>query len=200
MASMLDSPWVGQNFSPPTALDIATIEGAIVSQLQSYFTAALGPQMIEVIHFPDKPESYEMRHRIGVAMVIYMGSVFGPIIDTGHVVQERTMEFAVGLRIRDLGWSYGGPPSGPSPGAYQIIEAVRLALLGYQPNRGCTPIKAMRERFLERDRQGGVWVYESTFSTRTVAVETTLRRITRCSLTARRWRSRADDGGIGVRP
>ena len=130
MASVLDSPWAGQNFSPPTPLDIATIEGAIVAQLQAYLSSALGSQMIEVTHFPDKPEAYEMRHRIGVAMVIYMGSDYGRLLDTAHIVQERTMEFAVGLRIRDLGWAYGGPPSGTSPGAYQIIEAIRLALLG----------------------------------------------------------------------
>lgn len=171
MAAFLDSPWTGQTFNPPTDLGIATIEAAIVRQLQTYLGAALGPQMIEVTHFPDKPEAYEMRHRIGVAMVIFMGSDFGVIEDIGHVAQERTLEFAVGLRIRDLGWAFGGPPSGTSPGAYQIIEAVRLALLGFQANTGCTPMKAIRERFIDRDKQGGVWVYESTFSTRTVVIE-----------------------------
>jgi Gp37 protein len=170
-APVLDSPWTGQNFAPPTPLDIATIEAAIVAQLQAYLAAALGTQMIEVTHFPDRPEAYEMRHRIGVAMVIYMGGDYSRILDTGHVAQERTMEFAVGVRIRDLGWAFGGPPSGTSPGAYQVIEAIRLALLGFQPNTGCTPMRAVRERFIDRDRQGGVWVYESIFSTRTVVVE-----------------------------
>src|SRR5579875_1176121 len=77
MGVFLDSPWTGQNFSPPTPVDIATIEAAIVAQLESYLGAALGTQMIEVTHFPDKPEAYEMRHRIGVAMVIYMGATTG---------------------------------------------------------------------------------------------------------------------------
>ncbi|GEM_PF-506774 len=171
MGVFLDSPWTGQNFSPPTPVDIATIEAAIVAQLESYLGAALGTQMIEVTHFPDKPEAYEMRHRIGVAMVIYMGGDYGEILDIGHVAQERTLEFAVGIRIRDLGWAFGGPPSGTSPGAYQILEAVRTALMGFQPNTGCTPMKAVRERFVDRDRQGGVWVYEIIFSTRTVVVE-----------------------------
>lgn len=167
----LDLPWVGENFSPPTPIDIATLEAAIVVQLETYLGQALTEQVVEVTHFPDRPERYEMRHRIGVAMVIYMGSTFGPIFDIGHVAQERTLEFAVGLRIRDLGWAFGGPPSGTSPGAYQIVEATRRALLGFQPNTGCTPMKAVRERFIARDKQGGVWVYESTFSTRTVVVE-----------------------------
>jgi hypothetical protein len=169
VAAFLDSPWTGQTFSPATPLDIATIEAAIVTQLQTYLGAALGSQMIEVTHFPDKPEGYEMRHRIGVAMVIYMGSDYGDILDIGQVAQERTLEFAVGLRIRDLGWAFGGQPSGTSPGAYQILEAVRLALLGFQVNTGCTRMRAIRERFIDRDKQGGVWVYEIIFATRTGA-------------------------------
>jgi hypothetical protein len=169
--AILDFPWAGQNFTPPTPLDIASIEAAIVTQLKTYLSSALGPQMIEVTHFPDRPEAYEMRHRIGVAMVIFIGSYYGKILDTAHVVQERTLEFEVGVRIRDLGWAFGGPPSGTSPGAYQIIEGIRLALLGFQPNTGCTPMKAIRERFIQRDPQGGVCVYSVWFSTRTVVVE-----------------------------
>lgn len=171
MAAVLDSPWVGQNFSPPAPLDIASIESAIVAQLQTFLAAALGSQMIEVTHFPDRPEAYELRHRIGTAMVIYNGASYGPVLDIGHVAQERTLEFAVGLRIRDLGWAFGGQPSATSPGAYQILEAVRMALLGFQPNTGCTPMKAIREHFIDRDRQGGVWVYEIILATRTVVVE-----------------------------
>jgi hypothetical protein len=163
--------WTGASYNPASPLDIATLESVIVAQLQSYLASVLGPQMIEVTHFPDKPEAYEMRHRIGTAMVIYMGSDYGPILDTCHVAQERTLEFGVGIRIRDLGWAFGGPPSGTSPGAYQVIEAVRMALLGFQPDIGCTPMKAVREHFINRDKLGGVWVYESIFSTRTVVVE-----------------------------
>jgi hypothetical protein len=166
VAAILDAPWTGQTFDPATGLDIATIEAAIVAQLQ----AAIG-NIVEVRHFPDKPEAYEMRHRIGVAMVIYMGGDYMKIIDTGNIAQERRMEFAVGVRIRDLGWAFGGPPSGTSPGAYQVLEGIRLALTGFQPNTGCTKMRPMRERFLDRDKQGGVWVYEMVFDTRTVAVE-----------------------------
>jgi Gp37 protein len=134
VAAVLDSPWGGTTFSPPTALDIDSIEAAIVAQLQT----AIG-NLVEVTHFPDKPEAYEMRHRIGVAMVIYAGGEYGEILDIGHVAQERTLEFEVGLRIRDLGWAFGGPASGTSPGAYQILESIRTVLMGFQPSTGCTP-------------------------------------------------------------
>jgi hypothetical protein len=163
--------WTGASYNPASPLDITTLESAIVTQLQSYLASVLGPQMVEVTHFPDKPKAYEMRHRIGTAMVIYMGSEFALIEDTEHVAQERTMEFGVGIRIRDLGWAFGGPPSGTSPGAYQVIEAVRMGLLGFIPAPGCTRMKAVREHFVDRDKQGGVWVYESVFSTRTIVVE-----------------------------
>jgi hypothetical protein len=164
-------PWTGTSYTPAAPLDIATLEAAIVSQLQNYLAATLGPQIIEVTHFPDRPEAYEIRHRIGVAMVIYTGGDYGKILDIGYVAQERTLEFSVRLRIRDLGWAFGGPPSGTSPGAYQVLEAIRRALLGYQVNSGCTPMKAIRERFIDRDKQGGVWVYELVFATRTVVVD-----------------------------
>ncbi|MBV8359370.1 MAG: hypothetical protein JO189_15755 [Deltaproteobacteria bacterium] len=165
-APVLDFPWAGQTFSPAMPLDIATLEGAIVTQLQ----AALG-NVVEVTHFPDRPEAYEMRSRIGVVMVIYSGSDYAEIIDTANVAQERTLEFSVGVRIRDLGWAFGALPSATSPGAYQILEGIRIALTGFQPNMGCTKMKPLRERFIERDRQGGVWVYEMVFAMRTVEVE-----------------------------
>lgn len=168
---ILDAPWTGTTFQPPTALDIAAIEGAIVDQLK----AALG-NVIEVTHFPDRPEVYELRHRVGVAMVIFLGSAYSKEYDVGNVVQERTMEFGVGIRIRDLGWAFGGPASGPSPGAYQILEGVRVALTGFQPNTGCTKMRPTRERFVQRaitknSMHEGTWVYEMRFETRTAAVE-----------------------------
>lgn len=171
MGVFLDSPFTGQTYEPPQSLDIAAIEGAIVSHLQSYLATALGGQVVEVTHFPDRPEAYEMRHPIGVAMVVYMGSRYGIIRDVGHVVHERTMEFEVGIRIRDLGWSFGGPPGNGTPGAYQVVDLSRRALLGFQPNHGCTPLRAINDRFVARDRQGGVWVYALRLSTRTVVVE-----------------------------
>ena len=164
--TVLDAPWGGTEYSPASPLDIASIESAIVQRLQS----AVGG-LIEVAHYPDNPESYEMRHRVGVALVIFHGAEYGKLQDTGLVAQERTLEFSVALRVRDLGWAYGGPPSGTSPGAYQLLEAIRIALTGFQANGGCTKMYPRRERFLERDKQGGVWVYQADFATRMIAVE-----------------------------
>jgi Gp37 protein len=164
MAVFLDAPWGGSNYAPPTAIDIATIENAIVAELAAQITS------IEVAHYPDRPESYRMSHRVGAALVQYKGASYGAQLDTAAIVQERRLEFEVTLMMRDLGWSYGGDASGPAPGAYAILEAVRAALTGFRVP-GCRKMYPMRERFVERDRQGGVWIYAIAFGLATVAVE-----------------------------
>lgn len=164
MGAILDSPWNGATFTPATPLDIATIETAILTQLESQITS------IEIAHYPDRPETYRLTHRIGAALVRYDGAVYGPIADTGTVVQRRRLRFAVRLVMRDLGWSFGGEADGPSPGAYAMIEAVRTALTGFQIG-GCGKMAPARERFIERDKQGAVWIYEIAFALTTTALE-----------------------------
>jgi hypothetical protein len=164
MAATLDAPWAGATFAPPSAIDIATIETAIVAQL----TAQIGG--IEIAHYPDRPESYRLTHRVGAALVQYLGGKYGAMRDTAAIIQERVMEFGVTVMMRDLGWNYGAEPGGPSPGAYAILEAIRAALTGLRIP-GCRKIYPRAEKFVERDQQGGVWIYLITFALSTVAVE-----------------------------
>src|SRR5579863_348451 len=164
MGVMLDAPWNGVVFAPPTAIDIATIEDAIVTQLRSQISS------IEIAHYPDRPETWRMTHRVGAALVIYKGAQYGDLLDTAAVIQERKLEFEVSVMMRDLGWAVGGDASGPSPGAYSIIEAIRAALTGFQVP-GCRKMYPLREKFIKRDKQGGVWTYSSIFALSTVAVE-----------------------------
>jgi len=164
MGVVLDAPWIGQQFSPPTPIDIATIETAIVTRLQAMVNS------IEIVHFPDNPKNYRLTHRIGAALVVYRGSDYGQIEDTTAIIQERKMEFDVTVLVRDLGWSVGGPPGATSPGAYAILEAIRAALTGYQVP-GARKIFMVHERFVERDAEGGVWIYLITIGLSTMAVE-----------------------------
>jgi hypothetical protein len=164
MGAVLDTPWTGGTFTPPTAIDIATIQGAIVAQLQSAVSG------IEIAHYPDRPESYRMTHRVGAALVMYKGAQYGDQLDTAAIIQQRRLEFEVTVMMRDLGWSYGGGADGPSPGAYAILESIRAALTGFRVP-GCRKMYPVRERFVERDRQGGVWIYAIAFGLATVAVE-----------------------------
>lgn len=163
-AVALDSAWNGSRFTPPTPLDIATIETAILARLRS----AIGT--IEIAHYPDRPETYRMTHRIGAALVRYEGAKYGRLADTAAVAQERRLEFEITLMMRDLGWTLGGQAGAASPGAYAMIEAVRAALTGFQI-AGCSKMHPIRERFVERDKQGAVWVYAIIFGLTTAAVE-----------------------------
>jgi hypothetical protein len=164
MGVMLDSAWNGVVFTPPTAIDIATIEDAIVSQLQSQINT------IEIAHYPDRPETWRLTHRVGAALVMYKGAQYGELLDTSAIIQERKLEFEISVMMRDLGWAVGGDASGPSPGAYAIIEGIRTALTGYEVP-GCRKMYPVREKFVKRDKQGGVWTYSATFALSTVAVE-----------------------------
>jgi hypothetical protein len=164
MGVMLDAPWTGVTFTPPTAIDIATIEDAIVTRLRAQISS------IEIAHYPDRPESWRLTHRVGAALVMYKGAEYGGLLDTAAVIQERKLEFEIALMVRDLGWAVGGDASGPSPGAYALIESIRTALTGYLVP-GCRKMYPVREKFVKRDKQGGVWTYASTFALSTVAVE-----------------------------
>jgi len=164
MGAMLDAPWAGAIFAPPTPTDIATIEAAIVAQLRSQISS------IEIAHYPAEPETWRLTHRIGAALVIYKGAQYGDLLDTAAVIQERKLDFEVAVMMRDLGWAVGSAASGPSPGAYSIIESVRAALTGFQIP-GCRKMYPLREKFLKRDKQGGVWTYASTFAVITMALE-----------------------------
>jgi hypothetical protein len=164
MGAVLDTPWIGQQFSPPTPIDIATIETAIVARLRAMVTS------IEIVHFPDNPKSYRLTHRIGAALIVYRGSDYGQVVDTASIIQERKMEFDVTVMDRDLGWSVGGNPGATSPGAYAILEAIRAALTGYQIP-GARKVYVVRDKFVERDSEGGVWIYLLTIALSTMALE-----------------------------
>jgi hypothetical protein len=164
MGVTLDSAWAGQTFAPPTPLDIATIESAIAAQLRAQVSA------IEIAQFPDKAAAYRLTHRIGAALVAWRGATYGALTDTAAVVQARRLEFEITLLVRDLGWSFGGDPSGPNPGAYALLEAIRAALTGLQVS-GCRKMFPMREQFLGRDPQGGVWIWSALYALETMALE-----------------------------
>jgi hypothetical protein len=137
---------------------------ALVARLSAQISS------VEVAHFPDAPQAYRLTHRIGAALVRYDGADYGPLRDTWAIVQERVLRFEVAILVRDLGWSYGGEQGGTSPGGYALLESVRGALTGFRV-LGYGKIYPVHERFLERDKQGGVWIYTITFALKTMAVE-----------------------------
>jgi len=165
MGAMTDTPWAGQTFAPPTPLDIATVEAAIVARLKD----SVGDQ-VAIEHFPDDPKRYRMTHRVGAILARFEGEQFGELEEAGIVLQERTVEWRMTVLVRDLGWSYGGQPGGPSPGAYQILDAIRAALTGFEIP-GCRKMYPIRSQAIGHDSQQGVWRFEATYRHKTVAIE-----------------------------
>jgi hypothetical protein len=161
----LPYPPTGTTYVPEIPNSIAAFEAKIVERLKSQIN------MIEIAHYPDKPETYVMKHRVGTALVIYRGSTFGKTVDMSRVMQERDLQWEIVVEIRDLGWAYGGPISGTSPGAYQVLDALRRALIGFKPKGAADKIRATREQFLHRDKDGGTWLYALGIAFTTMAIE-----------------------------
>ena len=94
---------------------------------------------IEISHYPDRPESYRLTHRIGAALVRYDGAKYGPLLDTAAIVQQRRLGFEVTVMTRDLGWSFGGEV-GHEPGRlrHESRRSVRRSpVFGYQAALKC---------------------------------------------------------------
>ena len=126
--------------------------------------------MVDVAHYPEHPETYRLTHRIGAVLVRYDGCEYSAVIDTDAVIQQRTFNWFIAVITRDLGWAYGGQPSGPSPGAYAVLEAVRSALTGFfvKGFRGMYPVSEEHEG---RDKEGGAWYYNARYRHWTMALE-----------------------------
>ena len=140
------------------------------SSRRSRLSSARRFSAIEIAQFPDKAAAYRLTHRIGAALVAWRGATYGALIDTAAVVQARRLEFEITLLVRDLGWSFGGDSSGPNPGAYSLLESIRAALTGLRLP-GCRKMFPLREQFLGRDPQGGVWIWSALYALETMALE-----------------------------
>jgi hypothetical protein len=165
--SVIES-WPGQSFDPPIPVDLKTVQDAIVAKLK----AAGGVlARVEVTGFPDKPQTYRLTSNVGACLVIYSGSMYSrtdmktPAPTTiDEVRQEREQIWSITILARSLGWDYG------TTGSYALLDAVRLALTGFQVNRGFTKMAILVDKFVGTDPAAGVWYYEMKFATRTVNI------------------------------
>ena len=126
---------------------IDTIENAIINKLE---TADLD---MSVQAFPSRPEEYkQLPTGKGLALVAYRGSSLSEPTNTDAIVQERVMQFAVTLQVRDLRGHQG---------AYPKLEAVRSALSGYSPLGDLRVMYMIDERLLRLIQN--LWVWEQTW-------------------------------------
>jgi hypothetical protein len=153
--------------SDPIPTTIAALEAGVLARLQ----AKIENYAIE--SFPDKPETYKLRHQRGAFLTAYRGADYTPIGDGDATVQARRMMIDVVIQCRQL--------SG-NEGAYVMLELARCALVGFEIP-GFTKLSIDRDRFIASNE--GVWTYQLTFAAETIAieveeelVESTLHRIT----------------------
>jgi len=123
---------------------ITEIEDAIVSRLKAKI-----PDLL-VESFPAKPSEFRLLHSKGAILVRYRGARYSAPETIGAVVQDRTMEFDVVIVTRNLR---------DHSGAYGYLDAVRLAMTGFQVP-GCGKCYLTREEFI--DETDGIWQHGVT--------------------------------------
>lgn len=170
-ALTLDKPWNDTVvYDEPIALDIESTEKKLLEHLQTYAAAHGGPlKHVEITQFPGKPETYRFIHPVGTVLLMFAGVYDGMVESADSRVVHQCPEYTWHLATmnRSLGWGRGGWQAGDQPGAYQIIEALRLALSGLSLP-GFTPMTRHSAVFIKQD--AGVWTYQSTFAHTTASV------------------------------
>ena len=178
----LDAPWAGSTFTPALSLSIGHVEQLLVERLRDFpawaksttepalIAAANALAQVPVDHFPDRAVKFRLTHPVGQVLVTHYGSRAAhenpEIVD--DVATERVLLWDIALLARDLGWAYGGQPSGPSPGAYGLMDAVRLALTGFQIP-GFTKMIWVTED--PRPIDEGVYIWVARYAHRCVLVQ-----------------------------
>jgi hypothetical protein len=115
---------------------------------------------LAVEYFPERPDEYRLNHPKGALLVSYLGGQFGETVDTEFIVQDRTVKLTVTVVLRQL--------NGKS-GAIDVLDSVRLALVGFKPPHCRKKIRALSEKFL--GESAGLWQYAVDVATEAMQVE-----------------------------
>jgi hypothetical protein len=97
--------------------------------------------------------------------LVFLGSKFGRVEDTGVVRQEETLEYLLICSAHDL---YG------AGGVYPIAEAAKIKLLGYTPKIGAHSAKKIQFKEVGqpiRPPKDNIWKIELVFTARHDALE-----------------------------
>ncbi|MDE2100860.1 MAG: hypothetical protein KGL39_26675 [Patescibacteria group bacterium] len=144
--------WGGQTYSPPLGIDIATLQNAIVVQLQSGFVDT----PIQVFGYPDLPKDswWNQKGRIGYVLVSYDSTEYSKPLATSAMFQEQYVNMDVLIMARQISWA-----DFTSSGVYQAMrQIIKLSLTGFRVP-GFRNLYFTGEHFRERDPQGRLWVY-----------------------------------------
>ena len=143
---------------------LADMEAAIVARLVAACTPA-GAQYpaIDVVAWPDDPESYRLDHPVGAALVVYQGQTARP---GNGGLSELQYTWAVRVMCRTLRQaSMATDEARAGLGTYQLMQICKLGLQGFKPQPDCDKMVLRKAQFA--DQREGVWQYDLTFSTDT---------------------------------
>lgn len=148
------------------AAQITYIEDAILARLRQALTrAGQAHPVVELAPWPGRPEDYRMTHQVGALLVMYRGGKFPQ--KTGLV--EWPAEFELGLMVRNLRTHQARPGSpDDGTGAYDLLEAARVALAGFELPSAAGPAFVTAETFT--GRREGVWGYSMRVTVPIVSV------------------------------
>lgn len=107
-----------------------TIQSAVTTQLQNAISGAFGVGSVEVVPMPDTEAEYRKPFVKPRLTVIFTGAKFGTRTGPDPVRQLETVALQVNIQAKRL---Y------TNEGIYPLVEATRLALLGFRPE-DCQPM------------------------------------------------------------
>lgn len=123
------------------------IEKAIIQRLKSYVTD------LPVEAFPDRPTEFKkLPFQKGIVLVGFRSGRYSRPTNLDSIIQERVLEFAVTVQMRDLRGH---------DGAYGVLELIRQGLTGFCPLGDDRPLYPTEEVFL--DQTENLWIYGMTF-------------------------------------
>lgn len=137
--------------------ELADIEAALVERLSAALTAP-GQQhpVVDVASWPGKPDDYRMTHGVGAVLVVFQGTRPQGQVQRG--LNPVTHEFQIAVLSRSLREpNVQSPDASRGEGAYQLIQIVLMALLGFEVPNAAGPVAMTEASFSGHDQ--GVWTY-----------------------------------------
>lgn len=137
------------------AAQVTLVEDDLLARLRQALTRAGQPHpVIDVQPWPGRPEEWRMVHPVGALLLMYRGGQF----PAGPGLVQWSAEFELGLMVRNLR-THQARPGAPDEGigAYDLLQAVRVALAGHEPPSAAGPVHVARESYT--GRRDAVWAY-----------------------------------------
>lgn len=115
---------------------------------------------LEVELFPEAPHNYRLNHPTGALLLSFPAGQFGKPLHTGAVVQQRDLQLRITLMFRQLNGR---------DGAIDVLDRLRLALVGYQPAHCRRRMFAVDEKFI--GNIDSIWQYALAVATETLQIQ-----------------------------